>query len=118
MFHLTRAYKFSAIHKLEPVEQIHGHEYTLEVTLASATLKPQSFWITDRDKMDEIVHTTIIRKLHGSSLNLHLKIASGENLVCYIFNRLLQTELKAELVQVAIQETRKNRFECRSSRQK
>lgn len=98
----TRRYSFKSVHSLNSGalrERAHGHQYFLEVTFAGRGI----------DEVDEIVSSRILSRLHARELG-ELSPSTGEHIVDWIHQLLLETPLRGRLKAVALQETRKNRF--------
>ena len=98
----TRRYTFQSVHNLNlglVEERRHGHQYFLEVTFSGRRI----------DEMDKIVNEKILSRLHARELH-DLSPSTGEHIVDWIHEQLLQTSAASCLKAVALQETRKNRF--------
>ena len=110
---LTRQYQFRALHHLgreaHHCHTVHGHNYFLQVSVQGIP-HPQSGLLFRREDLDHLVHTLIIDPWDRQNLNdVTASKTSGEALASEIFTRL-HVALGAQLVKVAVQETRKNRF--------
>ena len=109
---LTKCYRFRAIHHLsltgglEAQHLFHGHNYDLEITLQGNT------WSLRAHEIDALVESLIIKRFDTSNLNDQIPQPTGEILCELIFDLLAQSFLGPHLQQVALQETRKNRFVC------
>ncbi|MGE0526875.1 MAG: 6-carboxytetrahydropterin synthase [Bdellovibrionales bacterium] len=104
----TRRFHFQCVHTLQTgahSERLHGHWYELEVS--SRADGPVT-----RAHADMIVASQILNHVHGQDLSAVLapSVATGETLVEWIHARLQATELGTQVLAVALQETRKNRF--------
>lgn len=99
----TRRYVFRSVHALltgPQKERRHGHQYALEVTTTG-----------DAWAVDGLVKEKILKVLDGRDLTGFIEPATGEVLVDWIHRELEKVGMKnAEIVAVALQETRKNRF--------
>ncbi len=99
----TRRFSFRSVHCLLTglrKERRHGHQYCLEVTTSG-----------DSWSVDGLVKEKIIKALDGRDLTGFIEPATGEVLVEWIHAQLDAVPLpEAEIVAVALQETRKNRF--------
>ncbi len=120
---LTQTFQFSALHTLHQpqlsaeenlknfayCEQIHGHDYKLEVTWV-ASIDKNSGLIIDRDEARKIVQDRLIKKVDKMDLNKVFPVTTGEVLIQEMFKILKNTPLGPKLKALALQETRKNRF--------
>lgn len=96
----TRRYSFQSVHSLDVGvmrERKHGHRYHLEITFGSR----------DINRIDKIVESAVLQRLHGREV-LEIHPSTGENIVEWI-DKTLRAE-GADILAVALQETRKNRF--------
>lgn len=137
---LTRVYEFAASHRLhadglsaeENVRLFgkcnhihgHGHNYTLEVTVAGSP-DPVSGMMCALDRLDEIVETTILKRYDHRNLNLDLPEYEGRNTTSEVVALQIFDDLKAavlhakdegsfgnaELYRVRVHETARNIFE-------
>jgi len=134
---VTRRYHFSASHRLNSPRLTaaenatlygkcnnpfgHGHNYTLEVTIAGNP-DPQSGLLLPISQLDRLVDETVLRSFAHRNLNLdvpafaHL-VPTTEN-VALVISRLLEQnwtaylgDFAARLHRVHIQETDRNGFE-------
>lgn len=99
----TRRYSFKSVHALHVGlhrERTHGHEYNLEVTFSGASVA----------SVDEQVEALILSHVHGHELSGELDPATGEILVEWAHRELAKSALSKNILAVALQETRKNRF--------
>ncbi len=138
---LTSRYTFSASHRLHSPELSeqqnwdtygrcnnphgHGHNYSLEVTLAGAP-DPLTGLICDRDQLDRLVEEEILSRVRHVNLNeqvveLGRLVPTTEN-VAFVFTSWLkqgwsQHFAKSPVVldRVRIYETRNNRFEIEAN---
>jgi 6-pyruvoyltetrahydropterin/6-carboxytetrahydropterin synthase len=137
---LTRVYEFAASHRLHAdgltaEENIrlfgkcnhihgHGHNYTLEVTVAGSP-DPISGMMCPLEKLDDLVENTILKRYDHRNLNLDLPEYEGRNttsevVALQIFDDLKQALTRArtegafgnaELHRVRVHETARNIFE-------
>jgi len=128
---LTSRYRFVASHRLHTpalsVEQNaklygkcnnpfgHGHDYVLDVTV-EGPLDP-SGQIVNRDALDALVKTQVLRHVDHHDLNSEVpelagQVTTTENLA-FAVEGMLQSQwtLPARLVRVRIAETARNTFE-------
>lgn len=99
----TRRYSFRSIHHLDVgarTEKVHGHQYFLEVSFERAEVSV----------VDRIVEEKILSRLDGHDASAVISPSTGENIVEWIHSELATTPLARNLIGVALQETRKNRF--------
>jgi 6-pyruvoyltetrahydropterin/6-carboxytetrahydropterin synthase len=128
-FELTRAYHFSAGHRLVspvlaesesarlygPCFRPHGHNYTVEVTVGSG-LDPVTGMSTDLAALDATVKRALLDHVDHHDLSTSVPalarvITTGENLA-RAFWQWLEPELPAGILRrVAVVETAKNTFE-------
>lgn len=127
---LTRAYHFSAAHRLSApalgpddnarlygaCHRPHGHNYYVEVTVTGVP-DPQTGTAFDLGVLDAAVERTVVGEVDHRALEevplLEGVITTGEGLARAFF-RTLHAELPPDtLVGVVVQETAKNRFEYR-----
>ena len=127
---LTRAYHFSAGHRLGnpalsagdnarlygPCARPHGHNYYLEVTVAG-TPDPLTGMAVDLGHLDAVVARNILENVDHHTLDdaplLAGVISTGEGLARTFWNVLCPALPAGQLVGVVVQETAKNRFEYR-----
>jgi 6-pyruvoyltetrahydropterin/6-carboxytetrahydropterin synthase len=129
---LTRAYHFSAGHRLAspalgpeenarlygPCHRPHGHNYYVEVTLAGTPDRVTGMAI-DLGEVDAVVASTVLEAVDHRTLEeaplLDGVVTTGEGLA-RAFWRALEPALPAgTLIGVVVQETQKNRFEYRGA---
>ncbi len=99
----TKRFVARVQHRLVQVpypEVRHGHACKIEITLSKA-------W---EQQFIELVRQYILQYLDGQLLNDTLPVATGENLVEWIFTELEKSVLGKDLLGVCVQETLKNRF--------
>ena len=128
---LTRAYHFSAAHRLStpalgpddnarlygPCHRPHGHNYYVEVTV-TGTPDPQTGMAFDLGVLDAVVERTVVGEVDHRTLEevplLGGVITTGEGLARAFFRALDAALPPGALAGVVVQETAKNRFEYRS----
>ena len=121
MISVTRKFTFESAHNLPHYEgkchNIHGHSYTLEVTvsgnLINDTDNPKCGMIIDFHDLDALVKDKIINVMDHTYLNDIFSNPTAENMVLGIFNALkeaLPTSLK--LVRCRLWETDNSYAEC------
>ena len=125
---LTRRYVLRALHNLINPDlsdeenarlyglcyRLHGHDYQIMVTV-EAPIHDASGLSVNRDELDTIVHRELIAPYDGQFLNEFFINTSGEALSRLFFVKLEKAVAPlfkngGRLVQVSIQETRKNWF--------
>jgi 6-pyruvoyltetrahydropterin/6-carboxytetrahydropterin synthase len=129
MLELTRAYHFSAAHRLEnprlaPADnerlygacfRPHGHNYYLEVTVRGAPDRETGMCV-DLDTLDGVVQREVLAHVDHRALEtapvLAGVITTGEGLARAFWGRL-RAALGDRLARVTVIETAKNRFEYR-----
>lgn len=128
--YLTRAYHFSASHRLDcaalSVEENrtvygkcnnphgHGHNYRVEVTVGGP-IDPATGMVMNMANLDAVVHGLVVERFHLANLNVdplfEQAVPTTENL-CRSIYRLLSAEMTAPgLDRVRIEETENNFFE-------
>ena len=123
---VTKQYILSAMHNLERTDldpseneklfgicyRWHGHDYKIQVEL-EAEIQSSGLSV-DRNAIDTIVESTLLKPFTGSRLNDHFSNTSGEALCSAFFDLLSpvvsQTFKQVQLIGIHIQETRKNWF--------
>ena len=128
--YLTRAYLFSASHRLHSDEfspqknaevygkcnnpHGHGHNYRVEVTVGGQ-VDPKLGMVCDLVDLDTFVNHEIIERYSLENLNTLPEFKEGvpttENLSIEIFNRMRSGFRPAEVTKVRIEETAMNSFE-------
>lgn len=129
--YLTRRETFAAAHRLFKPElsneenfnlfgkcsnpNWHGHNYTLEVTVAGAVNNDTGF-VLDIKKLKDIMHKNVISKIDHKNLNLDTDFMDGiiptsENITIAIWNQLSDKILDGKLYSVKLYETENNYFE-------
>lgn len=127
---LSRRYSFAASHRLHSASFSdaenqrlygkcnnpygHGHNYTLEVTLAGP-VNEQTGMIANLTDLDAFVKQRVLDDFDHRSINdeipaFRTKVPTTENLCIEIFNRLRDFP-HARLERIRIEETSKNSFE-------
>ncbi len=127
---LTRVYHFSAGHRLHhpalsaeentrlygACARPHGHNYYLELTVAGCP-DPLTGMVLDLAQLDAVVQQVILERVDHRTLEevpeLAGVISTGEGLARAFWRLLAGRVAPAELRQVAVVETAKNRFEYR-----
>ena len=125
---LTRAYHFSAGHRLSnptldddenarlygPCARPHGHNYYVEVTVAGRP-DPVTGMAADLGHLDTVVARVVLDAVDHRTLEdaplLSGVISTGEGLARAFWNALAPALPPGQLVRVVVQETAKNRFE-------
>jgi 6-pyruvoyltetrahydropterin/6-carboxytetrahydropterin synthase len=137
MTRVTRRYHFAASHRLHSerfTEQEnrelygkcnnpygHGHDYTLEVTVAGP-LDRQSGLVVKILALDRLVHEQVLRDVDHRYFNADVAefqalVPTSENIIRVIEERLkarwssVFPDGRPRLEKIALQETRRNRFE-------
>ena len=128
--YLTRAYLFSASHRLHSDEfsaeknakvygkcnnpHGHGHNYRVEVTVGGQ-VDPKLGMVCDLVELDTFVNSAIIERYSLENLNTQPEfkevVPTTENLSIEIFNRLHAGFKPAAVTKVRIEETAMNSFE-------
>lgn len=137
MIYLTRCYRFSASHrlhnpKLSPArnqliygkcnnERGHGHNYTLEVTVAGEP-RPETGMVADLAELDEFVQRRVLDRFDFAFLNDDAEafghaVPTTENLCRAIYHLLEKQFLGAQLDRVRLEETSRNAFEFAGNRE-
>jgi 6-pyruvoyltetrahydropterin/6-carboxytetrahydropterin synthase len=128
--HLTRRYWFPASHRLHSERMSaaenrrtygkcnnphgHGHNYTLEVTVAGP-VEAKTGMVCDMVELDRFVASQVLEPFGYSNLN-HLEpfrktVPTTENLCIEIYNRLESGFRAARVEKVRLEETMLNAFE-------
>ena len=104
---LHRVFRFNSFHELQLAQEpVHGHHFALEIGLK-----------VDRDiselstQMNAYWEQNLKPQLHHQNLSQMLFPATGENILGWIFKELQESEFRDLLSVLALQETKKNRFE-------
>ena len=89
--------------------QVHGHNYTLEVTV-KGEITPDTGFVVDLTHLKDIVNTNIIAKLDHSQIEKDIlwfedKQPSSENLVVFIWDKIASSLTGAALHRIRLQET-------------
>jgi 6-pyruvoyltetrahydropterin/6-carboxytetrahydropterin synthase len=129
--YLTRRETFAAAHRLFKPElndeenfkmfgkcsnpNWHGHNYTLEVTVAGE-VNPDTGFVLDIKKLKEIMHEFVISKVDHKNLNIDTEFMKGiiptsENITIAIWNQLVNKIPGGKLYSVKLYETENNYFE-------
>lgn len=131
MIYLTRAYLFSASHRLHS-ERLseeenwrvygkcnnpygHGHNYRLEITVAGK-MDPRTGMVCDLDQLDRFVEKNILERFDHANLNRDKElfvdaVPTSENLCRAIFEILKDGFRPAKVHKVWLGETSLNSFE-------
>ena len=123
MQYLTKTFHFCAAHQYGHEDwseqknidtfgadaQIHGHNYTLEVTV-KGEINSDTGFIVDLAHLKEIVNTNIIKKLDHSQIEKDIpwfknKQPSSENLVVFIWEVIAHEFKGVKLHRIRLQET-------------
>jgi len=123
MQYLTKTFHFCAAHQYGHEDwseqknidtfgadaQIHGHNYTLEVTV-KGEINPDTGFIVDLAHLKEIVNTNIIKELDHSQIEIDIpwfknKQPSSENLVVFIWEVIAHDLKGVKLHRIRLQET-------------
>lgn len=127
---LTRRYHFAASHRLHSThlsaEQNrlvfgkcnnpngHGHNYAVLVTV-TGTLDPESGRVTELEALDHIVSQTVVARFDHKDLNhdpsFADRVTTGEHLVRFIWDLLVDRIPAGRLTKIGLVETRDNYFE-------
>lgn len=131
MVYVTRRETFSSAHKLynenwnsEKNDAVfdkcanpngHGHNYTLEVTVAGE-IDPETGYLVDLKKLKTIIREAVIQKVDHKHLNYDVDFLKGiiptaENLVVSFWNQLFDKIPSGVLYSVKLQETENNSAE-------
>ncbi len=133
MIYVTRREIFSASHRIYNPELSdeenfkiygkcsnpngHGHNYTIEVTVAGEIDKDTGYLI-DLSKLKKIIRENVINKLDHKNLNLDVeflqnKIPTAENILIGIWNQLVDKIPNGKLYSIKLYETENNYVEYR-----
>lgn len=133
MIFITRRETFSAAHRLfrqelsdeENLELFgkcsnpnwHGHNYTLEVTVAG-DVDPYTGFVLDLKKLKEIIRVNVIDRVDHKNLNTDTEFMKGliptsENICIAIWKQLEDKIPNGKLYSVKLYETENNYFEYR-----
>jgi 6-pyruvoyltetrahydropterin/6-carboxytetrahydropterin synthase len=131
LVYLTRRETFAAAHRLFKPDlsdeenfkifgkcsnpKWHGHNYTLEVTVAGET-DPETGFVLDIKKLKEIIKEYVTDKVDHKNLNLDTDFMKGiiptsENITTAIWNELVDKIPSGTLYSVKLYETENNYFE-------
>jgi 6-pyruvoyltetrahydropterin/6-carboxytetrahydropterin synthase len=129
--YITRRETFAAAHRLFKPElsdeenfkmfgkcsnpNWHGHNYTLEVTVAGEP-NPDTGFVLDIKELKEIIKKNILSKVDHKNLNLDTDFMKGliptsENITLTIWNELVDKIPGGKLYSVKLFETENNYFE-------
>ena len=93
----------------------HGHNYTLEVTVAGE-VDPKTGYVIDLKLLKEIIIENVIQKVDHKNLNLDVdflkgKIPTSENICVGIWNQLIDKIPSGKLYSIKLFETENNYVE-------
>lgn len=129
--YVTRKARFNAAHRLHNPEKSeawnretfgkcnnpnwHGHNYTLEVTVAGEP-DPETGYVVDLAVLKQIIHEKVIDKVDHRNLNLDVNFMEGvmpstENFAVAIWNELEDELPSGRLHRVRLYETEHNMAE-------
>lgn len=91
---------------------VHGHNYAVVVVLETGQLS-EADWVYSRDTLDRIMIERVLGQVHQRNLDLWIQPATGEKICEAMASELLQTDLGKYLVEIQLEETRKNTFNLR-----
>ena len=129
---ITRSYRFAAAHRLHTTALSddvnlkiygkcnnfngHGHNYTVLVTLGGE-LDAKTGHVTDVEALDRLIHEMIVKRFDHQHLNFDSAfqdlVTTGENLVRFIWELLVDQLPSGRLENIGLIETRDNYFEYR-----
>jgi 6-pyruvoyltetrahydropterin/6-carboxytetrahydropterin synthase len=93
----------------------HGHNYVLEV-LAGGAVSPETGMVVNMAALDAVVRERVIERFDHANLNLDAyfknRVPTTENLSKAVFELLDGSIEPARVVQVRVEETENNFFEC------
>jgi 6-pyruvoyltetrahydropterin/6-carboxytetrahydropterin synthase len=93
----------------------HGHNYVLEV-LAGGAVSPETGMVVNMAVLDAVVRERVIERFDHTNLNLDAyfknRVPTTENLSKAVFELLDGSIKPARVVQVRVEETENNFFEC------
>lgn len=133
MIYVTRREVFSASHRiynpnLSDEENFkiygkcsnpngHGHNYTIEVTIAGE-INSDTGYLIDLTQLKKIIHENVIDKLDHKNLNMDVeflkdKIPTAENILIGIWNQLADKIPAGKLYSIKLYETENNYVEYR-----
>jgi 6-pyruvoyltetrahydropterin/6-carboxytetrahydropterin synthase len=134
--YLTRRYLFSASHRLHCKEMSaqenqavygkcnnpygHGHNYSVEVTIAGQ-VDPRTGMVCNLADLDSFVHEKILERFDHQNLNTLAEfqgtVPTTENLCVEVFDILEENFHHAQVDKVRIEETMLNSFEYAGGRE-
>lgn len=134
--YLTRRYLFSASHRLHSDEMSaaenqavygkcnnphgHGHNYSVEVTVAGR-VDPRTGMVCNLVDLDSFVHEKILERFDHQNLNtlpeFQETVPTTENLCVEVFEILEENFHHAQIDKVRIEETMLNSFEYAGGRE-
>ncbi len=131
--YVTRTVRFNAAHRLHnPAKSDawnretfgkcnnpnwHGHNYTLEVTVAGEP-DPETGYVIDLGDLKRLLHERVVDKLDHANLNLDVDFLAGvmpstENVAVAIWNQVADAIPSGRLHSVRLRETEHNVAEYR-----
>ena len=131
--YVTRTARFNAAHRLHNPDKSdawnqatfgkcnnpnwHGHNFTLEVTVAGEP-DPETGFVIDLAELKRIMHEKVIDKIDHKNLNLDVDFLQGmmpstENVAIAIWNQLADALPSGRLHSVRLRETENNLAEYR-----
>jgi len=105
---LTKIFTFHAAHHIPDHPTcggVHGHTYTLEVTISGRSDKDM---LIDFKHLDEAIRRHVIKKVDHKDLNEIMDIPTAENIVKWIWRQLkgvCANQLRVKLREVKLWET-------------
>ncbi|MDZ4698223.1 MAG: 6-carboxytetrahydropterin synthase [Rhodothermales bacterium] len=131
--YVTRVVHFNAAHRLHNPERTdewnrrtygkcnnpnwHGHNYTLEVTVAGEP-DPETGYVIDLGVLKQLIEKTVLDKVDHANLNLDVDFMQGilpstENVVVAIWRQLVDVVPAGRLHAIRLYETERNVAEYR-----
>jgi len=120
---LTKVFYFNAAHQyghsewsneknwevFGPDSKIHGHNYTLEV-MVTGSINHETGFIVDLSQLKDVVQKNVIDTLDHSQFDVEVdwfkdKQPSTENLVIFIWNRIVRDFDSSKLHRIRLHET-------------
>lgn len=114
-FRIAKRYPFNSVHTVpgEVDEQgrplVHGHNYAVTFVLEADRLT-EAQWVYSRDRLDQEIATRILPFVHQKNLDLWIEPATGEKICEKFAEELRQSDLGKLLIEIRLEETRKNTF--------
>lgn len=134
MINLTRAYHFSASHRLHSPQLSeaenehvygkcnhpfgHGHNYRLEIT-AAGTVAPETGTLISLERLDQLVESRVLRLFSHRNMNADIPqfatlVPTTENVAVVVADLLKANwppDISARLHRVRVEETGRNAFD-------